>query len=99
MCVVCQEVMDAKEDIRVQMPWVFLDVSPRERETERVFAAAEAAMQARVPVAARSWDVRRIGRKGTETMFHYKCISNWLTKRNTCCICNGPAVLSAPHFT
>ena len=58
--------MDAKEDIRVQMPWVFLDVSPRERETERVFAAAEAAMQARVPVAARSWDVRRIGRKGTE---------------------------------
>jgi len=31
--------------------------------------------------------------------FHFQCISNWLTKRNTCCICNGPAVPSAPHFT
>ncbi|CAK9073283.1 unnamed protein product [Durusdinium trenchii] len=54
VCVVCQEVMDAKEDIRVL---------PCKHE------------------------------------FHFKCISSWLTKRNTCCICNGPAVLSAPHFT
>mmetsp|Transcript_74684 Transcript_74684/g.164907 ORF Transcript_74684/g.164907 Transcript_74684/m.164907 type:complete len:246 (-) Transcript_74684:122-859(-) len=54
VCVVCQEVMEAKEDIRVL---------PCSHE------------------------------------FHYKCISSWLTKRNTCCICNGPAVLTAPHFT
>ncbi|CAJ1399888.1 unnamed protein product [Effrenium voratum] len=53
-CVVCQEVMEAKEDIRV-LP--------------------------------------------CNHKFHYKCISNWLSKRNTCCVCNGPAVLTAPHFT
>eukprot|EP00931_Biecheleriopsis_adriatica_P111607 TRINITY_DN8600_c1_g1_i1.p1 TRINITY_DN8600_c1_g1~~TRINITY_DN8600_c1_g1_i1.p1 ORF type:complete len:253 (-),score=34.50 TRINITY_DN8600_c1_g1_i1:54-812(-) len=52
-CVVCQDAMDPKEDVRV------------------------------LPC-------------GHE--FHYKCISSWLTKRNTCCVCNGPAVLSAPHF-
>jgi hypothetical protein len=30
--------------------------------------------------------------------FHFKCISTWLKQRNTCCICNGPAVLTAPHL-
>jgi len=30
--------------------------------------------------------------------FHFNCIAGWLKQRNTCCICNGPAVPSAPHF-
>mmetsp|Transcript_38899 Transcript_38899/g.61497 ORF Transcript_38899/g.61497 Transcript_38899/m.61497 type:complete len:255 (-) Transcript_38899:103-867(-) len=30
--------------------------------------------------------------------FHFDCISRWLKLRNTCCICNGPAVKTAPHF-
>jgi len=30
--------------------------------------------------------------------FHYRCISVWLRQRNTCCVCNGAAVPSAPRF-
>lgn len=30
--------------------------------------------------------------------FHFGCIAIWLKQRNTCCVCNGPAVLTAPHF-
>lgn len=30
--------------------------------------------------------------------FHFNCIAGWLKQRNTCCICNGAAVPSAPHF-
>jgi len=30
--------------------------------------------------------------------FHFKCISDWLKQRNTCCVCNGAAVLTAPRF-
>jgi len=30
--------------------------------------------------------------------FHFGCISGWLKQRNTCCVCNGPAVPTAPHF-
>jgi len=30
--------------------------------------------------------------------FHFGCIATWLKQRNTCCICNGPAVLTAPHL-
>jgi hypothetical protein len=30
--------------------------------------------------------------------FHFDCIAGWLKHRNTCCICNGAAVPSAPHF-
>jgi len=30
--------------------------------------------------------------------FHFGCISSWLKQRNTCCVCNGAAVLTAPRF-
>lgn len=30
--------------------------------------------------------------------FHFGCISLWLQRRNTCCICQEPAVPSAPRF-
>ena len=118
VCVVCQEVMDAKEDIRVQMPWVFLDARRtrhrvrRERERELEMRLGEYLLLLRLPCkhefpwpqgAGTLGEPERVGETGAmkcpEPRFHYKCISNWLTKRNTCCICNGPAVLSAPHFT
>mmetsp|Transcript_116765 Transcript_116765/g.337341 ORF Transcript_116765/g.337341 Transcript_116765/m.337341 type:complete len:280 (-) Transcript_116765:108-947(-) len=31
--------------------------------------------------------------------FHFSCISGWLQQRNTCCICQDAAVLSAPRLT
>lgn len=45
------------------------------------------------------FQIQHLRIKKLSPRFHYKCISSWLTKRNTCCICNGPAVLTAPHFT
>lgn len=30
--------------------------------------------------------------------FHFHCIEQWLRRRNTCCMCNGPGVLSAPRL-
>mmetsp|Transcript_14289 Transcript_14289/g.32449 ORF Transcript_14289/g.32449 Transcript_14289/m.32449 type:complete len:273 (-) Transcript_14289:90-908(-) len=31
--------------------------------------------------------------------FHFRCISQWLRERNTCCICQGAAILTAPRLT
>lgn len=31
--------------------------------------------------------------------FHYMCIAQWLRQRNTCCICQSPAVLTAPRLS
>lgn len=31
--------------------------------------------------------------------FHFRCISRWLMQRNTCCVCNGPAVPTAPRLS
>eukprot|EP00927_Polykrikos_kofoidii_P073906 TRINITY_DN69920_c0_g1_i1.p1 TRINITY_DN69920_c0_g1~~TRINITY_DN69920_c0_g1_i1.p1 ORF type:complete len:276 (+),score=52.16 TRINITY_DN69920_c0_g1_i1:45-830(+) len=30
--------------------------------------------------------------------FHFRCISQWLKQRNTCCICNGSAIPTAPRL-
>mmetsp|Transcript_112049 Transcript_112049/g.222715 ORF Transcript_112049/g.222715 Transcript_112049/m.222715 type:complete len:247 (-) Transcript_112049:91-831(-) len=30
--------------------------------------------------------------------FHYACISRWLQERNTCCVCQGAAILTAPRL-
>mmetsp|Transcript_1238 Transcript_1238/g.3500 ORF Transcript_1238/g.3500 Transcript_1238/m.3500 type:complete len:265 (-) Transcript_1238:306-1100(-) len=32
-------------------------------------------------------------------LFHFRCISQWLKERNTCCVCNGAAILTAPRLT
>ena len=84
----------------------------RERERELEMRLGEYLLLLRLPCkhefpwpqgAGTLGESERVGETGAmkcpEPRFHYKCISNWLTKRNTCCICNGPAVLSAPHFT
>jgi len=65
--------------------------------------AAEAAPAARKPTICvicqepndPSGDIRELP-CGHE--FHFKCIDQWLRRRNTCCVCNGPGVLSAPRM-